>query len=138
MVRSVRGASCDIEEIRLIGRDRFGSPNPCDRPIGDIRGQVVVWVSRSGHEITVLIKNLITMVHVDCVKPIEVIESQSVSPSIKRASRAGFPCWRVVILPDPRRHVPILAQNLPDGTAASRQDARISVVSRSRFSYAGE
>src|SRR5215813_12367884 len=52
---------------------------------------------------------------------------------IEGTSRAKFPCRRVVVLADPRRHVSVLAQDFADRAAILRQDTRITVISGRGF-----
>src|SRR5262249_41252179 len=52
---------------------------------------------------------------------------------IEGTSRAKFPCRRVVVLADPRRHVAVLAQDFADRAAILRQDTRVTVISGRGF-----
>jgi len=98
----------------------------------------VVWVTGSGDKVPVLEENRIPVVHVTCVEPVEVVESKPVCPAIERTSCARLPSGRVVVLSDPSCHVAVLPQDLANRAAASRQDARVAVVSCGRLGNACE
>ena len=78
------------------------------------------------------------MVHVAGVEAIEVVEAESVGPVVERPGGAGLPCRSVVVLADPRGHVAVLPQHFADGAAASRQNARVTVVAGRDLGDAGE
>src|SRR5712675_2717664 len=78
------------------------------------------------------------MVHVPAVETVEVVETETVRPTVEGAGGARLPGGRVVILPDPRRHVSILPQHFADGAAASRQHAGVAFVTRRGLRDAGE
>ena len=64
VMRRMRRAGRDIEEIRLVGRDAFRLAHPGDGLIGDVGGQVIVRIGRSRNEIAILVEDWIPMVHV--------------------------------------------------------------------------
>jgi Sulfatase len=129
----MRGTGCDVQEKRFVWSDALDLADPGDRLIGKIGRQMIGGVGGTRHELVILVENRIPMVHVARVEAVEIVESQSVSPSIERSGRAELPGRRVVVLTDPGGHVTVLAQHLAHRAAAFRQDARVAVISGCQF-----
>src|SRR5437764_12013128 len=97
--------------------------------VSKIGGQVVVWVTGGWHEISVLVEHRVPVVHVAAIKPIEIIEAEAIGPAVERTSGTGFPNGRVVVLPDPRCHVPVLPKDFPDRPSTAVQHSCVTVIS---------
>src|SRR5207342_3745326 len=76
----------------------------------------------------VLEQDRVPVVHVAGVEAVEVIEPQAAGPVVERPGRARLPGRRVVVLPDPGGHIPVLAQYFGDRARAAGDHAGVAVV----------
>ena len=133
MVRRVVRPGSDVQEKRLVRGDARDLAGPRDRLVGQVFGQVVVRVRALGDEVPVLEQDRVPVVHVAGVEAVEVVEPEAVGPAVERPGGARLPRGGVVVLADPGGHVAVLAEDLADGAAASRQHARVAVVAGGRL-----
>ena len=133
MVRRVVCPGSDIEEKRLVRRDACDLARPGDRLVGQVGGQVVVGVRTLGNEVPVLVQARVPVVHVAGVESIEVVKPEAVGPAVEGPGGTRLPRRGIMVLADPGGGIAILAENLADRAAASRQDARVAIVAGGRL-----
>src|SRR5262249_43703955 len=132
----VWGVSCTrryIEKEWPIGSDALDLAHPADGMVGEVGGQVVVWITGGRDEVPVLVEHRVPVVHVAAVETIEIIEPEPVSPTIEWPGCASFPNRRVVVLADPRCHVAVLSKDLAHRSCTVGQDGGVAVISCGRF-----
>jgi hypothetical protein len=115
MMRRMGRAGREIDEERLIGRERFLLSDPGDRLIGHVFHQVVAFFRRplqldgSG----AFIESRVPLVGLAAEEAIEVLESAAArGPLIERSDRARLPHRHFMALSELRCGIPIELQRL--------------------------
>ena len=96
--------------------------------VRDVRGQMIIRISRARHPVPVLKENRLELTRVPGIESVEVIESKTTRPVIERADFARLPRRRVVILSDPGGGVTILLEDLGNRSRALRNDCGVAIV----------
>ena len=122
-----------VEKERLLRVDGARLPQPGDGLVHEILGQDVIRIGRARHQLVVLVKRRLPLVHVAAHEAVEVVKPEPARPAVERPDLARLPVRRVVVLAEPRRGVAVLAQHLGDGADVLADDARVAVVAGRRF-----
>lgn len=130
LMRGMAGPRREVRQHRLVRVDRLGVPQPLNGPVGHVRHEVVALIRAPVrlHRPGVLEQHRIVLVGLPGVEPVEVIEPKAGRPPLERAHHAGQPVRGVVVLPEPRRTVPVLLQDPPDSGGRPGQQRVVARV----------
>src|SRR5262245_62448677 len=82
----------------------------------------------------VLEQNRIVLVGLATDEAVEVVEAQSLRPTVEGTGDAALPVGRVVVLAEPRCGVTVVLQDRPDGGRTAGNHVVVDGVGRSTFS----
>ena len=91
VVRSVRGARGEVDEERLVRRERFHGLGPLDRLVGHVGHEVVVRILRRLDLVHPVVDRRRPLVGLAADEPVELVEAGAGRPAIGRAGRADLP-----------------------------------------------
>ena len=134
VVRGVGRPRGVVTEERLLGGDRLLHSDPLDRLVGHVVVEVVVGLAEIRFDrLGALHDGRTPLARVATDEAIEVIESQSGRPEIKRSGLARLPVGHVVVLAEPGGAIAVLLQDLRDGGGVLLHDRVISGKPRGRL-----
>ena len=132
MVRRVRRARREVDEERLVAHQRLLLPNPANRLVGHVLGEVVALLRRlpgldRGRP---LVDGRVVLIRLPADEAVEVLEPAAAArPRVERAERARLPDGDLVALPELGGRVAVELQRLGQRRARVRPDG---VVPRCR------
>ncbi len=118
-------AGREVGEERLVGRQRLLGADPGDRLVRHVGGEVVVRVVRHLHLDGAVDDQRRPLIGLAADEAVELVEPGVRGPAIERPRHAHLPRRRLVILPERRRAVAVLAQDLGQGCDALRPHAGV-------------
>ena len=131
MVGRVHGAGRKIDKERLVRRRRLLVADPGDALLGQVFGQVIVFVAVVGCDrCGLVVERRLPLRGLAADKAIETLEPEPGWPAVEWPGWTGFPHGCEVPLAKPRRVVAMLAQHFADGGGALRDDAVVPRVAR--------
>ena len=132
MMRRVRRTRREIDKERLLRRQRLLRPDPPDRLVSQILGQVVALLRRllRLHRRRAVIERRVVLVVLAADEPVELLEPTSARrPGVKRPYRGGLPRRHLVTLAELGRRISVQLQrrrqrSLRVGTHPTRPGSR--------------
>ena len=115
VVRCVGGAGGVVDEERLVRGQGLLLPDPVDRLVGHVLGEVVPLLGRPGrfHGRRSLVDSRVVLVGLAADEPVEVVEAAPArGPGIERPDGAGLPRRYLVALAELRSRVAVQTQRL--------------------------
>ena len=125
MVRGVGGARREVDEERLVRRQRLLLADPGDRLVGHVLHQVVALFGRLRHldRRGAFEKCRIPLVRLSADEAVEVFEAAAAArPGVERPDRAGLPDWDFVAFAELRGRVAVQLQGPSNRRGAVGQD----------------
>ena len=131
MMRRMCGTGGEVDEERLIRRQRLLETHPVDCLIGHVRGEVVVGVFGRLHFRGSVMDNGCPLVRLATDEAVELVEAAAGRPAIEWAGRTDFPRWHFVVLAKCRCAVTVQTQHLRHRSDAFRSDPLVAGEGRS-------
>jgi hypothetical protein len=106
------GPGREVDEERLVGRERFLELHPRDRVVGHVGHEVVARVVRRLDPAQAFVETRVPLVSLAADESIELVEARARGPAIGGARRADLPRRRLVVLAEHGCAVPVQPQHL--------------------------
>jgi len=121
-MRRVRRSGGEIEQDRLLRRDRLVVAQPFDGLVGHVGHEVVALLGRLARldRRRVLEQHRVILMRLAADEAVEVVEPHAGRPAVVRAGDAALPVGRVVVLAEPAGPVAIVLEHRADGRGAAR------------------
>ena len=116
VMRRMGRARREINEERLVGRERLFRANPGDRVVRHVRHQMVVWIVRRLDRRHVFIERRMPLVRFAADEPIKFVEAGSGRPAVGRPGDAELPGRRLVALSKGGCRIAIEPQHFGQGS----------------------
>jgi hypothetical protein len=129
MVRRMCGARRVVDEERLVRHERLLLPDPLDRPVGHVVGEVVALLRRAvgldGDGVAVDCRRVLVSLAPD--EPVEVLETIArAGPAVERSHRAGLPDRDLVALAEVGGRIPVQLERLGERRLVLRPQRAVS------------
>ncbi len=112
VMRRVRGAGREVDEERLVRRQRFLRLDPLDGLVGHVGHEVVVRVLRQFDPAHSVVDQRRPLVRFAADEAVELVEARAGRPAVGRAGGADFPGRRLVVLAERGGAVAVEPQHL--------------------------
>ncbi len=133
MVRSVGGTRGEIDEERLVRRERFLELHPRNGLVSHVRHEIVAFVVRCGDSSHPVIDRGIPLVGLAAEETVELVESRTGRPAIGRPGDADLPRRRFMVLAEEAGAVTVQAQHLRQRCDVVRSLSRVAREGSGRF-----
>ncbi|MNK97768.1 hypothetical protein D3C87_1181150 [compost metagenome] len=116
----------EVQEHRLVRRDRVLDTQPFDRVIGEIFGQVIVAAWRPHDRRRTVVKRRIKLIGFSAHEAVEAFETLTSRPSVEGAARRNFPVGRLMPFAKRGSVVAVLAQDFRYGRSILGVEAAVT------------
>ena len=133
VVRRVGGARCEIDEERLVRRQRLLELHPGDGLVGHVGHEVVARVVRRRDPGHTVIDRRSPLVGLAAEETVELVEARARRPAVGRPGDADLPRRGLVVLAEEAGAVAVQAQHLRQRRDVVRPLSRVAREGRGRF-----